>query len=566
MHRSYRIPVAGLLRRGANELAITFASALNAAERANEQLGPRPHVNAHPFNAIRKMACNFGWDWGPELVTAGIWRPLHLQTWRTARLAAVRPLVYVDGTTGLLRLNVDVERAAGDRGPLVLEVDVAGIRTEATVPATGSSVVVEISVDDVRLWWPHGYGEQPLYRVAVTLCDPGGQLDSWDARVGFRTIALHTTPDEHGTPFTLVVNGTPVFARGVNWIPDDCFPSRVSRQRYAERLGQALDANVNLVRVWGGGIYESEDFYDICDELGLLVWQDFLFACAAYAEEEPLRSEVEAEAREAVTRLSRHPSLVLWNGCNENIWGHADWGWQDSLGDRTWGWGYYTDLLPSIVAELDPTRPYSPGSPYSMTPDVHPERPRARDDAHLGRLERARLHRLPRLRAAVRRRVRLPGPADLGHAHACHPRPAADARSARHAGAPEGRGRQRQAGPWPGRTPARAADLRRLALGHLAEPGACGGVRHRALPVLVAGLHGHVVWQLNDCWPVTSWAAVDGDGRRKPLWYALRRSYRDRLLTLQPRDGRSTGPFSRARGCRSTSKHAGSAPSAYLTT
>ncbi len=114
---------------------------------------------------------------------------------------------------------------------------------------------------------------------------------------------------------------------------------------------------MNLLRVWGGGIYESEDFYEICDRDGLMVWQDFLFACAAYAEEEPMRSEVVAEAREAVTRLAPHPSLVLWNGGNENIWGHEDWGWKDELGDRTWGMGYYTDVLPRVVAELDPTRP-----------------------------------------------------------------------------------------------------------------------------------------------------------------------------------------------------------------
>jgi beta-mannosidase len=537
MHRSYRFPVAGLLRHGTNELAITFASALTAAELASEKLGPRPHVNAHPFNAIRKMACNFGWDWGPDLVTAGLWRALHLQTWRTARLATVRPLVYVDGTTGLLRLHVDVERAAGGCGPLVVEVDVAGARTEATLPATGSSIVVEVSVDDVRLWWPHGYGAQPLYRVAVTLCDPGGQLDSWDARVGFRTIALNTASDEHGTAFTLVVNDTPVFARGVNWIPDDCFPSRVTPERYAERLTQARDANVNLVRVWGGGIYESEEFYRTCDELGLLVWQDFLFACAAYAEEEPLRSEIEAEAREAVTRLSAHPSLVLWNGCNENIWGHADWSWQDALGDRTWGWGYYTDLLPSIVAELDPTRPYRPGSPYSMSPDRHPNDP-AHGTMHIWDVWNERdftAYRdyVPRFTAEFG----FQGPptwATLTRAVHDEPlRPDAPGMLL-HQKADDGNGKLARGlgGHLP--LPASFDDWHWATSLNQARAVAFGIEHFRSwAPVCM----GTVMWQLNDCWPVTSWAAVDGDGRRKPLWYALRRSYRDRLLTLQPRDG-----------------------------
>jgi beta-mannosidase len=537
MHRSYRFPIASLLRCGSNKLAITFASALNAAEQASDKLGPRPHANAHPFNAIRKMASNFGWDWGPDLVTAGIWRALDLETWRTARLAAVRPLVYVDGTTGLLRLHIDVDRGSDPDRPLVVEVDVAGTRTEMTLPVGGSSVVVEVSVEDVRLWWPHGYGTQSLYPVAVTLCDPGGQVACWDARVGFRTVALVTTPDETGTPFTLVVNGTPVFARGVNWIPDDCFPSRVSQERYVERLTQARDANVNLVRVWGGGIYESEDFYETCDELGLLVWQDFLFACAAYAEEEPLRSEVEAEAREAVTRLCAHPSLVLWNGGNENIWGHEDWGWQDSLGGRTWGWRYYTDLLPSIVAELDPTRPYSPGSPYSMSPEQHPNDP-AHGTMHVWDVWNERdftgyRDHAPRFAAEFG----FQGPPTWATlTRAIHDRPLTpDAPGMlAHQKAEDGNDK-----------------LARGLAGHLPPPQtfedwhwACSlnqaravalGIEHfRSLAPLCMG---SVMWQLNDCWPVTSWAAIDGDGRRKPLWYALRRSYNDRLLTLQPRDG-----------------------------
>ena len=537
MHRSYRFPVTTLLRRGQNDLAITFTSALSAAEQASEMLGPRPHVNAHPFNAIRKMACNFGWDWGPDLVTAGIWRALRLESWQCARLAAVRPLVDVDGTTGLLRVHVDVERAAGNRGPLTAGVEVAGMRAEAVLAGDESSSVLEVSVADVRLWWPHGYGEQPLYPVAITLSDTDGPVDSWAARVGFRTVALDTAADEHGTPFTLVVNGTPVFACGVNWIPDDTFPPRVTRARYTERLTQARDANVNLVRVWGGGIYESEDFYDGCDELGLLVWQDFLFACAAYAEEEPLRGEVIAEAREAVTRLSPHPSLVLWNGCNENIWGHEDWGWQDSLGDRTWGWGYYADLLPSIVAELDPTRPYSPGSPYSMSPQRHPNDP-AHGTMHIWDVWNERDYSA--YRDYVPRFVAEFGfqgpPAWATLMRTVHDRPLApdSAGMVLHQKAEDGNGKLARglAGHLP--APQTFDDWHWATSLNQARAVAFGVEHFRSwAPVCM----GTAVWQLNDCWPATSWAAIDGDGRRKPLWYALRRSYRDRLLTVQPRVG-----------------------------
>jgi beta-mannosidase len=374
MHRSYRLPVAEHLLCGTNDLRVSFRSALDAAEQFSLDLGPRPATVEHPINAIRKMACNFGADWGPELITAGIWRPLGIESWARARIESVRPLVEIDPVSGagILRAHVDVVRAPGWAEAIRVELAIAGVFVQATLAADVNHTVVEAVLDNVQVWWPHGWGEQPLYPATVSLHHEGGELDTWTRRIGFRAVTVDTVPDEHGTPFTFVVNGEPLFVRGVNWIPDDPFPARVDRARYRTKLTQARDLNANTVRVWGGGVYESEDFYDVCDELGLMVWQDFAFNCACYAEEEPLRGEIVAEAREAVTRLSCHPSLVLWNGCNENLWGYEDWNWKKPLGDRTWGAGYYFDLLPSIITELDPTRAYLPGSPYSMSRTRHP--------------------------------------------------------------------------------------------------------------------------------------------------------------------------------------------------
>ena len=519
MHRSYRIPVAGVLRPGANRLAVTFAAGLTEAERRSAELGPRPHVNAHPYNALRKMAANFGWDWGPDVVTAGIWRPLGLETWREARIASVRPLTEVDGSRGVLRAHVEVERAAG------------------TVQPGRTTGVVSVVVADAELWWPQGYGRQPLYPVEVDLSGPSGPLGSWSGRVGFRTVELDTAPDEHGTPFALRVNGVPIFARGVNWIPEDAFLPRVDTARYAARLRQAKDAGVNLVRVWGGGIYESDAFYDTCDELGLLVWQDFLFACAAYAEEEPLRGEVVAEAREAVTRLSPHPSLALWNGCNENLWGHEDWDWKEPLAGRTWGRGYYFDVLPGIVAELDPTRPYSPGSPWSPGPDRHPNDPRHGTmhvwDVWNERDQTVYRDHVPRFCAEFG----FQGPptwATLTRAVHDEPLTPESPGMLVHQKAEDGAGKLRRGLRPHLPEPASMADWHWATSLNQARAVALGIEHFRSWSPVCAGA---VVWQLNDCWPVTSWAAVDGGGRRKPLWYALRRSFRDRLLTLQPRDG-----------------------------
>ncbi len=537
MHRSHRVPVGHLLRPGDNLLAVTFTGAFTAAERADAEVGSRPHVNGEPYNALRKMACDYGWDWGPTMGTAGIWRPISLETWREARIAAVRPLATVDGGTGVVRAHVDLARAAGADRSLRVDVTVGGVSATATVPPGERSAMVEVRVPDVDLWWPHGYGDQPLYDIAVRLSDVDGELDSWRHRVGFRTVAIDTSPDADGTRFALSVNGIDVFARGVNWIPGDCFPSRVDRTRYAELLTLAREANANLVRVWGGGIYESDDFYDVCDELGLLVWQDFLFACAAYGEEEPLRGEVVAEAREAVTRLSPHPSLVLWNGCNENIWGYHDWGWQPELDGRSWGWGYYTEVLPAIVAELDPTRPYTPGSPYSFDPARHPNEA-AHGTMHVwdvwNQLDYTeyRRHR-PRFVAEFG----FQGPptwATLTRAVHDQPLRPDSPGVLLHQKAEDGNGK-----------------LARGLAAHLPPPGsfvdwhwATSLNQARALTLGVEYFRsltplcmGAVVWQLNDVWPVISWSIVDGDGRCKPAWYALRRAFRDRLLTIQPRDG-----------------------------
>ncbi|MEU9832353.1 glycoside hydrolase family 2 protein [Streptosporangium sp. NPDC048047] len=517
-HRSYRFPVRHLLREGGNTLTVVFGSAYDYAEERRTALGDRPGAYAEPYQFIRKMACNFGWDWGPTVVTAGIWRPIGLESWSGARLAEVRPLVTLDGTDGRVDVHVRVERTGEE--PLTLDVAVAGAAAQTWLAAGERETTVTLTVPEPDLWWPRGYGGQPRHDLTVRLGD-----QEWSRRIGFRAVELDREA------FGLRINGEPVFVRGVNWIPDDCFPNRVTRERLRERLTQAAGANVNLLRVWGGGLYESDDFYDLADELGLLVWQDFPFACAAYPEEEPFRSEVEAEARENVTRLASHPSLVLWCGNNENIEGHADWGWQERLEGRSWGAGFYYDLLPRVVAELDPTRPYWPGSPYSGAPDLPPNDP-SRGTLHIWDVwNREDYTRYAAYRPRFAAEFGFQGPATYATMRRAiggelasdaplvlHHQKAIDGNDKLLRGLGEHLPRPRDFDDWHYLTQlnqARAIEF--------------GVSRFRALAPHCTG---SVVWQLNDCWPVTSWAAVDGDGRRKPLWYALRRVYADRLLAV----------------------------------
>ncbi|MFI2487683.1 glycosyl hydrolase 2 galactose-binding domain-containing protein [Promicromonospora kroppenstedtii] len=540
MHRTYRLDVARTLRAGENMLEVAFSSPVRCADAASLSLGYRPHTNRHPYNAIRKMACSFGWDWGIETATSGIWRPVTLESWSAARLGELR--VAGDVVDGVPRARVTAHVTGAGDGARV-RVRVAG--AEATAAVAGGVAALDLAVPDARLWWPRGHGDQPLYDLVVELLDGDGDGDSSDdsgvsdaqtRRVGFRSAAVRLEPDAAGTGFAIVVNGEQILVRGANWIPDDAFPHRVDRARYARRLAQAEFAGINLVRVWGGGIYESEDFYAECDERGILTWQDFLTACAAYAEDEPLWSEFEAEAREAIVRLAAHPSLVVLNGNNENVWGHQDWHWQEKLEGRTWGAGYYYDLFPSLVAELAPHVPYTPGSPFSPNPDAYQNDP-AHGTVHVWDLWNTR---------------------DWPHYREYRPRFVAEFG-------------------WQG--PPTWSTLKRSVSDDPLTPESPGMIVHQKandgngkltlgltahlpLPDDMADWHwamslnqavavrtaiewwrsltphntGTIVWQLNDCWPVTSWAAVDGDERRKPLLYALHHAHAERLLTLQPDD------------------------------
>jgi len=535
-HRTHRIPVAALLTEGRHELEVIFDSAWEYAENVRDRLGDLPNAYPTPFNFIRKMACNFGWDWGPTVVTAGIWRPVTLQSWSTARLSRLRPVVTVTGDQGRVEVLVDLD-STGETD-LVLSARIGEISATVPVPTGQLTGRVVLDVPDVALWWPHDLGPQPLYDLSVELRDRSGTaLDAAARRIGFRTVTVDTTSDEMGSAFTFVVNGVPIFVRGANWIPDDCFPSRITRDRLATRIEQATEANLNMLRVWGGGIYESDDFYDLCDERGVLVWQDFLFACAAYPEEEPLRTEVLAEARENVARLMPHPSLVMWNGCNENIWGYRDWDWKPAVGSRTWGAGYYLELLPAIVAELDPERFYYPGSPYSGSMDIHPNV----DQHGLRHIwdvwndvdYTAYRDSIPRFVAEFGYQAP-PTTATLYGALSERPLSPDSPGMLHHQKAIDGNGKLlRGAAPH---LPQTSDFLDWLYLMYVQQAEAIRfGIEH--FRTHRGTCMGTIVWQLNDCWPVTSWAAVDGAGRKKLLWYALRDACASQLLTIAPRAG-----------------------------
>lgn len=539
MHRTYRFDVRSLLS-ATNELAVHLDAPLRAARESEQRIGAMPLVgDALPYNALRKMASNFGWDWGPTLTTAGIWRPIRLHQWSTARLASVVPTVTVgEQGRGHVALSVDLERTGAHEVVLDAELTAPdGTTTSATATATDDGAVLALTVDAPELWWPRGHGEQPLYRLVVRASAGGIELDTWSHDIGFRTVEVRVEPDDYGTSFEFYVNGEFVWVKGANWIPGDCFPSRMAPEDYERAVQGAVEGGMNLLRAWGGGIYESDDFYDACNRLGVLVWQDFQFACACYSEAPEMWQEVEAEAREHVARLAPNPALALWSGGNENIEGYFNWGFKERLAEgEGWGGRYYNELFPQIITEIDPGRAYIPSSPWSPNDYSKPTLP---DHGPVHSWKVWFSVDYLEYRKAIPRFVAEFGfqaPANyvtlMAAIHDEQPAPDSPG-MLNHQKAIDGNLKLERG--WVGHLPAPTDFDTWHFITQLGQTRAigCAVSHYRSHAPRNAG---YIVWQLNDCWPAVSWAVVDSDGRRKPLWYALRRLNAPRILLLQPRE------------------------------
>ena len=521
-HRSYRFEAQQLLKPGKNQLKVKFSSPIRYADRMSLEYGYRPHVNHHPYNSIRKMAANFGWDWGIDTSTSGLWKPVYLESFDT-RIASVRPTLTLEGGTGIA--NVIVELAGEPAKSLTVKIGDQEI--EVSDPVVGENKV-QLKIENPKLWSTHLEGAPNLYQLRASL---GNGQEVFECQVGFRTITLEFPKDETGIGFEFHLNGKPIFIRGVNWIPNDAFLHRITKESLRQRLTQAKDANINLIRVWGGGIYETEDFYELCNELGLLVWQDFLFACASYSEE-GLGQEVEAEARQNISRIMKHPSLALWNGNNENLWGHQEWNWQQRLQGKSWGAGFYYELLPSLVAELDPGRPYTPGSPFSPDTDKLHNDPSV-GSVHIWDLWNQKdyphyLDYKPRFVAEFGWQ----GPANwatIKESISDEPLTPESPGMIIHQKAMSGNDKLTDGlvnhfelpndfENWHFAMQLNQANAIRFGLEHMRSE--------------FPNCMGSVVWQLNDCWPVTSWAAIDGKGREKPLYFSIAQAYESLLVTF----------------------------------
>lgn len=552
MFRTWEFDIKRVLRSGENRIEIRFASAANycaarMAERPKDSPLPYWHQQGSTpgANNLRKEPCNFGWDWGPSLVTCGIWRPIRIVAFSEARLADI--LVTQDHQRGgRVTLTTDVTaevagRAAGLKA--VVDVTLRGRPVASrTVPMVRGRARVELTVREPELWWPNGLGKQPLYDVSVRLLNSDGStLDSGARRIGLRTLKLDRHPDAWGESFQFVVNGVPFFAKGANWIPGDAVLSRMTRDDYARLISDAAAANMNMLRAWGGGIYENDWFYDLCDEYGICVWQDFIFACATYPVfRKGFLKSVKAEAEDNIRRLRHHPCIALWCGNNELEQGLVSEKWfkvgkwpKYSMSWKDYG-KLFDKLLPAAVARLDPARDYWPGSPHTPPPYDRNDFncPRA-GDAHLWSVWHGK-EPFEWYRKCEHRFN-----SEFGFQSFPEPRTvrAYALKGDRNLTSPVMEHHQRSG---IGNTTIlqymcdwfllpRDFDST-LWLSQILQGMAIKyAVEHwrRSMP---RGM-GTLYWQLNDCWPVASWSSVDYHGRWKALHYMARHFFAPVLLS-----------------------------------
>jgi beta-mannosidase len=529
MFTGYRWDVTGRLRPGRNELRIRFRCAMDYV-RARRALHAPREINdpVGGCTVIRKQQCQFGWDWGPRFVTAGIWRDLRLEGWSGNRLAGLR-VTQTHHRNGRVTLALAPELARADaRATCRWRLTLGRVEVAA---GTGDT----IELRHPQLWWPAGQGAQPLYRLEVEVVGADAVvIGRWSQRIGLRTIALDRRKDRWGESFRFVVNGRPIFAKGANWIPAHSFVAGLTRADYARDLRAAAQANMNMVRVWGGGIYESEDFYDLCDELGLLVFQDFMFACALYPGAADFLASVRGEAAHQVRRLRHRACLALWCGNNE-VWsinaheagrpGFARWqAAYDKLFHR---------VLPAEVKAHDGTTPYWPSSPWRGDPAADHASGERRGDTHYWDVWHAR-HPVKDYEKWAFRFVSEFGMQSYSspatNATFCPP---ADANVF---GPVMENHQKNRAGNQiildyvsrRYRFPKSQDDL--IYLSQLNQAYCMQtGVEHyrRLMPRCMGALY----WQLNDCWPVASWSSIEFTGRWKALHHVARRFFAPALVS-----------------------------------
>ncbi len=540
MFRTWEFDVKSALQAGENRIEVAFAAAMTYACQMDAEKGEWPgwvepmRINSGAW--IRKEPCNFGWDWGPKMVTSGIWRAIELVTYDTARLTDV--LITQQHESGEVALTVQIAAETFGAAPLHAAVQVLkeGAAVTATMPVvlTDGAGTVTLRIPDPHLWWVNGLGEQPLYEVKVGLFDNGdGFIDTWTKRIGLRTLTLERHPDEWGESFYFACNGVPFFAKGANWIPASPYPWEPQYALYQMLISAAADVHMNMLRAWGGGVYEDDAFYALCDEYGIAIWQDFMFACGTYpTTDAEFMANVKAEATDNIKRLRHHPCMALWCGNNEIEQGMGGSGWQAKLSWDDYGL-LWDKLLPELVAELAPQTAYWPGSPHTPIGDRNDHMDPTAGDTHLwgvwhGKQPFEWYHTRPDRFVSEFGFQSFPEPATVYEYTLPQDRNITSYVMEHH----------QRSGIGNSTIIHYLLDWFRLSTSFDGTLWLSQILQGMAMKYAVEGWRrnmprsmGALYWQLNDMWPAPSWSSLDWKGNWKALHYMARRFFAPLLIT-----------------------------------
>lgn len=546
MFRTWVLPAEKLLKEKNNVLEITFFPSIEQDSIKASKVGYQlPDIRAYS----RKAPYQYGWDWGPRFVTCGIWRPVTLEGCDRVRLENWQVVQKsVSESKAELEFVFTIFSSGNEENfdqPFDFELNINHDSFSKKITKSFTlfnqhegQIKIPVTIDNPALWWCNGLGKPILYNFELKVFQQNQLYIQKEGHVGIRSIELVREDDATGQSFYFKINGIPVFAKGANYIPQDNFIPRVTFERSENLIKTAAEANMNMLRIWGGGTYESDEFYDLCDRSGIMIWQDFVFACNMYPGDQAFLENVSHEAVDNITRLRNHPSLVLWCGNNEIDEGWHNWGWQKSLGyskeDSTEVWQSYEQIfhkiLPETISRLDPGRPYHPSSPTIGW--GHDESRRIGDSHYWGvwwgeepfEIYRERVGRfmseygfqgMPPMQTIEK--YTLPEDRKIGspvmEVHQKHPKGTYLINTYME--------RDFQ-------VPSNFEDYVYISQLVQAE-----GIRtaleahRRGMPHCMGTLY----WQLNDCWPVTSWSSVDYYGNWKALHYFAKKAFEKTILS-----------------------------------
>ncbi len=534
MFRSYEVYPGNKLRKE-NKLVIQFHSPIKKGKKILDQIpyklpagNDAGEIKVSPV--VRKAGFHFGWDWGPRIVTSGIWKPIELVSFEENRIHKVVTRQEVNEEFGRIKQNLILHQSPKGE---ILKIYVENKLVEEK-PLEKRLTSLETIIDGPELWWPHSHGKPHLYHIRLELIKDSIILDTWEKKLGFRTVELVEDKDDIGTSYYFKINGKPIYAKGANYIPQSHFTNSVTDEDYRRILESTRKANMNMIRVWGGGIYEKKIFYEICDELGLMVWQDFMFANTMSAYSKNVMSDLLGEVRENYIRLTDHASIVHWCGNNEINVAWFNWGWQNQYGyskeDSVKLYNNYADFfrkrIPKLLETLDCDEPYSHTSPLSNWGKLenfnhssmhywgvfHGEDPFSEYAKYVGRFNSEYGFQsfptwntlqsfLPEGERKIKSKL-------------------LDKRQKSYKG-------NRLIYQHLDRHFPRPKDLKELSyLSQLTQRLGIGYAiqNHR---VKQPHCQGTLYWQLNDCWPAISWSSIDHSGEYRALYYTVKKNLDD---------------------------------------